>query len=165
MDTSESRQSHIDRETGLPVRCPVCESPYIVWRNVDWYCPDCFYEGAEALFPSRSSEEANAGPLFHPQRPEQYINLDLAPLEAAFLQRLSVRWQVSPKEAVVMLIKKAAEAEFRHKGENNGTNEVRKSSERGSSEPTTDDQSDNPFREISDREREERRRAKRRPRG
>lgn len=156
--TSETRKSHIDKKTGLPVRCPVCSSPYIVWRKIDWFCPDCAYEGVEALFPAKPKDGEGIGPIFHPQRPEQYIDLDLDPLSAAFLQRLSAKWQMSPKEAVVTLVKKAAEAEFRPQGETDGTHEVRNPRERGGSEPAPDDNpTHGPFRELSSSERRKRR--------
>jgi len=102
-------EAYIDKTTGLPVRCPVCEKPTVQWTGKDWFCPDCAYVGEEALFPQKPVEEQV---YQHPQPPEQYITLDLDPLSAAFLQRLSRKWDLSPTDAVVTLIKQAAKAEF-----------------------------------------------------
>ena len=112
---------YIDPATGLPVRCPYCTAP-VIWTGQDWFCGQCSYIGAEAVFPERPKQKENY--IVHPQPAEQHIELDLDPLSATFLQRLARKWEVSPKDAVVILIKSAAKAEFA-RGVTNGTHEVR----------------------------------------
>jgi endogenous inhibitor of DNA gyrase (YacG/DUF329 family) len=139
------REPYVDPRTGHHVLCPICHHP-VAWNNKDYLCTnaDCTYIGAEALFPEQKRVEQPVG-VQHPLPPEQHITLDLNPVSAAFLQRLSRKWVVSPQEAVAILIKKAAEHEFARRPTPqeapNGPDEVRNPRERAGGQPATDDRS------------------------